>query len=216
MNTCPACSSALKSGLFSNNSQLTPQACQLINVVKNQSYEAYCNKCGDQLLVECLKTITIQMSDCKKQISEKIEVMPVVSIQNPFNWNYVTLGIVTAQSLTVFGDLYDGDQPLVPSFFTDHSEKVKRIIRKGETECFEQMRKDAIKKGGNAVIGVDIDYGELAGGRGMVMVSCTGTAVLVENSDVLGDGSRQALEEIKKIYEKLSDLQRAYNNYEKG
>lgn len=216
MNVCPSCGSGVKTGIFSNNSLLSPATCQLINAIKKQSYEAYCNKCGYPVLSECVKSITNQISFYKQQVSAKLEAIPVLTIQNPANWNYTALGIVTAQSLTIFGDLYDADQPIMPSLFTDHSEKVRRIIRKGEMECFELLRREALKKGANAVLGVDIDYGELAGGRGMTMVSCAGTAVRVENSEILGADSRAAFEEMRTAIEQLAFLQKVYADYEKG
>ena len=45
-----------------------------------------------------------------------------------------------------------------------------------------EMMDEARRLGGNAVIGVDLDYETISmgGGGGMLMVSASGTAVLVE------------------------------------
>ena len=42
------------------------------------------------------------------------------------------------------------------------------------------MQQRAHEAGGNAVVGVDLDYEVLGTGNGMLMVSASGTAVLVE------------------------------------
>jgi uncharacterized protein YbjQ (UPF0145 family) len=42
------------------------------------------------------------------------------------------------------------------------------------------MEEKASAAGGNAVVGVDLDYEVLGTGNGMLMVSASGTAVVVE------------------------------------
>ena len=42
------------------------------------------------------------------------------------------------------------------------------------------MKEKAAELGGNAVVGVDLDYEVLGQGNGMLMVSASGTAVVVE------------------------------------
>jgi uncharacterized protein YbjQ (UPF0145 family) len=42
------------------------------------------------------------------------------------------------------------------------------------------MREKAAEMGANAVVGVDLDYEVLGQGNGMLMVSASGTAVVVE------------------------------------
>jgi hypothetical protein len=43
-----------------------------------------------------------------------------------------------------------------------------------------------VELGGNAILATDIDYAEVGGGKGMLMVCMTGTAVLLENTAVMG------------------------------
>ena len=47
------------------------------------------------------------------------------------------------------------------------------------TQALAEMEAEAEKLGGNAVIGVDLDYEVLGSNGSMLMVSCTGTAVTV-------------------------------------
>ncbi|MEZ8582233.1 heavy metal-binding domain-containing protein [Vibrio splendidus] len=44
---------------------------------------------------------------------------------------------------------------------------------------FKELEQKAIEAGANAVVGVDIDYEVLGTGNGMLMVSASGTAVVV-------------------------------------
>ena len=48
------------------------------------------------------------------------------------------------------------------------------------TEALAEMQQRAAQMGANAVIGVDIDYEVLGANNGMLMVSASGTAVIVE------------------------------------
>ena len=48
------------------------------------------------------------------------------------------------------------------------------------TEALAEMQQRAAQMGANAVIGVDIDYEVLGANNGMLMVSASGTAVVVE------------------------------------
>ena len=54
-------------------------------------------------------------------------------------------------------------------------------IRVGERSCFSQIRKEAIRCGANAILALDIDYNEMGGLKGMVMVCMTATAVNLKN-----------------------------------
>jgi uncharacterized protein YbjQ (UPF0145 family) len=48
------------------------------------------------------------------------------------------------------------------------------------------LRKETLELGGNAVLATDIDYAEVGGDKGMLIVCMTGTAVLLKNPEVLG------------------------------
>ena len=46
--------------------------------------------------------------------------------------------------------------------------------------ALKELAEKAAELGGNAVVGVDLDYEVLGQGNGMLMVSASGTAVVVE------------------------------------
>ncbi len=59
--------------------------------------------------------------------------------------------------------------------------------------CLNILRKKAIELGANAIVAVDIDYAEVGGGKGMLMVCMAGTAIYVKNVEILGENTANAL-----------------------
>jgi uncharacterized protein YbjQ (UPF0145 family) len=53
-------------------------------------------------------------------------------------------------------------------------------LRKARDLAFEEIKEAAQELGANAIVGVDIDYEVLGEKNGMLMVSVSGTAVIVE------------------------------------
>jgi uncharacterized protein YbjQ (UPF0145 family) len=53
-------------------------------------------------------------------------------------------------------------------------------VRKARDIALEEMASEATSKGGNAVVGVDIDYEVIR--QGMLMVSASGTAMIIRIS----------------------------------
>ena len=56
----------------------------------------------------------------------------------------------------------------------------ERELQRARDIAIEEMQEKAAALGGNAVVGVDLDYEVLGQGNGMLMVSASGTAVVVE------------------------------------
>lgn len=56
----------------------------------------------------------------------------------------------------------------------------EKDLGKAREHAFNEMMQSAHQKGANAIVGIDVDY-EVVGEKGaMMMVSVTGTAVIVE------------------------------------
>jgi uncharacterized protein YbjQ (UPF0145 family) len=53
----------------------------------------------------------------------------------------------------------------------------EKVLRAARDSALEDMADEARRRGANAVIGVDIDYGAIGAGESMLMVTATGTAV---------------------------------------
>ncbi|MCW1401298.1 heavy metal-binding domain-containing protein [Novosphingobium sp. MW5] len=87
-------------------------------------------------------------------------------------------GIVTGEVIVganIFRDLFAGIRDIVGG----RSGSYEDVLARARKQALEEMEAEAKRVGGNAVIGVDIDYEVLGSNGSMLMVSCSGTAVLV-------------------------------------
>ena len=86
------------------------------------------------------------------------------------------LGIVTGEVIVganIFKDLFAGIRDIVGG----RAGSYEKTLRSARNTAFEELEAEAARVGGNAVIGVDIDY-EVIGKEGsMLMVTVSGTAV---------------------------------------
>jgi uncharacterized protein YbjQ (UPF0145 family) len=86
------------------------------------------------------------------------------------------LGVVTGEAImgaNIFKDLFAGIRDIVGG----RSGAYESTLRDAREQAFQELEAEAVRLGGNAVIGVDIDY-EVIGKEGsMLMVSVSGTAV---------------------------------------
>ena len=76
----------------------------------------------------------------------------------------------------VFKDLFAGIRDLVGG----RSGTYERELQRARDIALKELEERAAEAGANAVIGVDLDYEVLGQGNGMLMVSASGTAVVVE------------------------------------
>jgi len=72
--------------------------------------------------------------------------------------------------------------------------------------CLAQLRKQTLDLGGNAVIGTDIDYSEVGGQKGMLMVCMGGTAINITNIEVLGKDRADNIAKIKELNKRIDEL----------
>ena len=89
------------------------------------------------------------------------------------------LGVVTGETIigaNVFRDFLAG----VRDFFGGRSASYEAVLREAKDTALEEMARQAEALGGNAVVGIDLDYETVGGSGSMLMVTCSGTAVRVE------------------------------------
>jgi len=87
-------------------------------------------------------------------------------------------GIVSGEVISganIFRDFMAGIRDIVGG----RSAAYEEVLEGAREKAISEMRLRAAKRGANAVIGVDIDYEVVGKGGSMLMVSATGTAVLV-------------------------------------
>jgi uncharacterized protein YbjQ (UPF0145 family) len=91
------------------------------------------------------------------------------------------LGVVTGEAIlgaNIFRDFFAGVRDIVGG----RSGSYEKVLREAKETAMREMMDDAKRLGGNAVIGVDLDYETVQVGAsgGMLMVSASGTAVVVD------------------------------------
>ena len=85
-------------------------------------------------------------------------------------------GIVTGEAIlgaNIFRDLFAGIRDIVGG----RSGAYESALREARETALREMENEASRLGGDAVIGVDLDYEVVGKDNGMLMVSASGTAV---------------------------------------
>jgi uncharacterized protein YbjQ (UPF0145 family) len=88
------------------------------------------------------------------------------------------LGVVTGEVISganIVRDIFAS----VTDVFGGRSGKYEEVLSRAREEAIGEMKSKAVQMGANAVIGVDIDYEVLGKSGSMLMVSVSGTAVVV-------------------------------------
>ena len=91
------------------------------------------------------------------------------------------IGVVTGEAIlgaNIFRDFFAGIRDIVGG----RSAAYEQELRKARDIAIAEMSAQAEQLGGNAVIGVDLDYEsiQMGQGGGMLMVSASGTAVEID------------------------------------
>jgi uncharacterized protein YbjQ (UPF0145 family) len=87
-----------------------------------------------------------------------------------------TLGVVTGEAIigaNIFRDLLAG----ITDIIGGRAGTYERGLRQARDIALQEMCAEAQRLGGDAVVGVDLDYETMGADNGMLMVSATGTAV---------------------------------------
>lgn len=88
-------------------------------------------------------------------------------------------GVVAGEAIlgaNLFKDIFAGIRDLVGG----RSATYERELQKARDIALKELEMRAEELGANAVVGIDLDYEVLGQGNGMLMVSASGTAVVVE------------------------------------
>ena len=86
-------------------------------------------------------------------------------------------GVVTGEAIlgaNIFRDFFAGIRDIVGG----RSAAYEKELRKAKDIAMQEMQEEARRLGGNAIIGIDLDYETV--GNSMLMVSASGTAVEIE------------------------------------
>lgn len=88
-------------------------------------------------------------------------------------------GIVTGETIigaNIFKDFFAGIRDIIGG----RSGSYEKVLSEARDTALDEMRSRAKDMGANAVIGVDLDYEVIGANGSMLMVSASGTAVVIE------------------------------------
>lgn len=88
-------------------------------------------------------------------------------------------GVITGEAIlgaNVFKDFFASIRDIVGG----RSGAYEKELRRAREIAFEELEEEARRVGANAVVGVDLDYEVIGETGNMLMVSISGTAVLVD------------------------------------
>ena len=87
-------------------------------------------------------------------------------------------GVVTGETIigaNVLKDFMVG----LRDFFGGRSSTYEKVLREAKDAAISEMEERAAELGANAVVGIDLDYETVGQGGSMLMVTCSGTAVVL-------------------------------------
>jgi uncharacterized protein YbjQ (UPF0145 family) len=180
-NQCPNCATKLR-GMIKIYSMIDKRSLKIINLILNTNETQLCSKCVVPFIEKAKDRVSAEKSLREQELRKGLSKLPVATIHIPPKWDFEILGIVTGQSVTgtgVFAELFSE----FTDFFGAQSETYNNKLRQGELLCLSQIKTKTLELGGNAIVGVDIDYSEVGGGKGMLMVCMAGTAINLKNID---------------------------------
>ncbi len=86
--------------------------------------------------------------------------------------------MVTGETIigaNVFKDMMAG----ITDFFGGRSTTYEKVLIQAKDTAIQEMVDRAGQWGANAIVGIDIDYETVGGSGSMLMVTCSGTAVVI-------------------------------------
>lgn len=184
---CPNCSTrfgkllgfSAQGGGSIKTAEATPSdRVKVINKILGMKQTALCTKCESPFINDVRTIIASTADKLKGEVSHALSYVPVVTVDQPYQWEYQVSGLVTAQSVTGTGVFSEIGASLT-DFFGMQSGTFRIKLKQGEDYCLAQIKTAALALGANAIIGVDIDYADVGVGKGMLMVCIAGTAVRV-------------------------------------
>lgn len=143
-----------------------------------------CESCGESAgLLKGVFLTNIKGKDycaacAKKYVDEatsKIQMTTTVGIDGYKVKRYIDIESVEIVIGTGIFSEFGGE---ISDFFGARSTAFERKLQKAKQTAFQKLKFKAFEKGGNAVIGVDIDYTEFSGNRVGLIVN--GTIVAIE------------------------------------
>lgn len=142
-------------------------------------YSGLCSGCHYQELVENSSPEEKQAYLERIETDAEIEAILITTESQPDINIQERITIITAEcayGMNIFKDLFAGVRNVVGG----RSEAVQSTMRDARNTVLYELKREARLVGANAVVGVDLDYVELAAtGSTMLMLVASGTAVRI-------------------------------------
>ncbi|MCT4697606.1 YbjQ family protein [Tenacibaculum haliotis] len=201
---CPNCNKSLN-GFFSADLLLESKV-EFINKHLKQDKGAYCSNCSKPLLKQIADKFRKEKVDIERRLQQIIHYIPIMTSPSPVNWDYEVLGMISAQTTSGTGFATELSRSF-NDFFGSGSQTTNRKIGRATNLCKADLRVQAVRHGGNAVISTDIDFNEIgAGTTNMLMVCMAGTAIRVTNMENFSAKNRDTIIEVVELTEKLEAI----------
>ncbi len=88
------------------------------------------------------------------------------------------IGVVTGEVISGANFFKDFKASLT-DFFGGRSGSYENVLQEAKNAALKEMEERATAMGANAIVGVDLDYETLGAQNSMLMVTCSGTAVVI-------------------------------------
>ena len=156
------------------------RGCGIELALLNRGRVGFCKKCDAKMDDKIIEQATHE----NRELDLKIEAI-LVTTAHTLQGIEVTkyLGFVStecAYGMNMFKDMFANVRNLVGG----RSAAVEDTMRDSREAVLLELKREAYAKGANAVIAVDLDYTQLgAGGNMMVLVTASGTAVIIETEE---------------------------------
>lgn len=177
-----------------------------INAFHEPKSTAYCSGCAPDLTYKYKLVLDAKKMELSKKIKKLIGIISIVTTHTPAKWDYDVLEIVTSQSVTgtgMFSEIASSWADIVGG----QSNSLSAKLVKGENLCKDQLRYKCALLGGNAIIAADLDYAEVGGAKGMLMVCMAGTAVKINNVEMVKAGKSGDFLALDSLIQELKSLE---------
>lgn len=88
------------------------------------------------------------------------------------------LGVITSETIigaNVIRDFFASIRDIVGG----RSDSYEKVLREAKDAALRELTDEAIRLGANAIVGIDFDYETVGGSGSMLMVTASGTAVII-------------------------------------
>ena len=87
-------------------------------------------------------------------------------------------GLVTGETI-IGANFFKDFKASITDIFGGRSGAYERTLQEAKDTALKEMEERARKLGANAIVGIDLDYETIGQSSSMLMVSCSGTAVVL-------------------------------------